>query len=379
MLKGSERRRFMAQVVQNLGWGGQSFAERVLGWSRPTIRKGLKELVTGQDIIDRFFDRGRKKVEVRLPLLKDHIRLIVEPTGQTDPTFRSTRTYIPLTAKSVRQQLIDKFGYKASEFPCVRTISNKLNGLNFRPMKVSKCRPLKRIPETNAIFDQVHQINSAASGDSGVLRISLDTKATVTIGDFSRGGKNRRQTKAYDHDFTQGEKLIPFGILLPDTGNSFLWFSNSKVTADFMVDRLIDIWPKLKEEYNPHTLVINADNGPESSGRRTQWLKRLVEFTNETGVTVQLAYYPPYHSKYNPVERLWGILENHWRGELLSSKEKALGLARSMTYKSIKPTVRFIQKTYRAGISVTKKEMKKVEDKLERKEGLEKWFITIYP
>ena len=115
------------------------------------------------------------------------------------------------------------------------------------------------------------------------------------------------------------------------------------------------------------------------SGRRTQWLKRLVEFSNETGVTVQLAYYPPYHSKYNPVERLWGILENHWRGELLSSKEKALGLARSMTYKSIKPTVRFIQKTYKSGISVTKKEMKKIEDKLERNEGLEKWFITIYP
>ena len=154
----------MARVVQNLGRGGQSFAERVLGWSRPTIRKGLKELLSGQDIIDRFFDRGRNKVEARFPSLPDQLRLIVEPTGQTDPTFRSTRTYIPLTAKSVRQQLIDRFGYKAAAFPCVRTISNKLTELDFRPMKVSKCRPLRKIPETNAILDEVQRINSTQFG-----------------------------------------------------------------------------------------------------------------------------------------------------------------------------------------------------------------------
>lgn len=369
----------MARVVQNLGRGGQSFAERVLGWSRPTIRKGLKELLSGQDIIDRFFDRGRNKVEARFPSLPDQLRLIVEPTGQTDPTFRSTRTYIPLTAKSVRQQLIDRFGYKAAAFPCVRTISNKLTELDFRPMKVSKCRPLKKIAETDAIFDEVQRINSTADRDPGVLRISLDTKAVVNIGKFSRGGKNRCPTKAYDHDFAPEEKLTPFGMLLPDTGNSYLWFSNSKVTADFMVDRLIEVWPKLKELYSPHTLVINADNGPESNGRRTQWLKRLVEFSHEKEVTIQLAYYPPYRSKYNPVERLWGVLENHWRGELLETAEKALGLARSMTYKSIKPSVKMVRKVYKSGVSIAKHKMGKIEDKLVRKEGLDKWFITICP
>ncbi len=260
----------MARVVHNLGRGGQSFAERELGWNRPTIRKGLEELRSGEDIIDRFHDRGRNKVEVKFPSLTDHIRLVVEPTGQADPTFRSTRTYIPLTAKSVHQRLVEQFGYKSSGFPCARTISNKLTELDFRPMKVSKCRPLKKIPETDAIFDEVHRINNTTGQDAGVLRLSLDAKAVVNIGKFSRGGKNRSSTRAYDHDFAPEEKLTPFGILLPDTGASFLWFSNSKVTADFMVDRLEDIWPKLNTTYRPHTLVINADNGPESSGRRTQ-------------------------------------------------------------------------------------------------------------
>ncbi len=369
----------MAGVVRRLGWGGQSFAEKVLGWSRPTIRKGLKELKSGQDIVDRFFDKGRKRAEVRFPLLKDHIRLIVEPLGQADPTFRSTRTYIPLTAASVHQKLIDDFGYKPKDFLCVRTISNKLFELNYRPMKVAKCRPLKKIPETDAIFDEVHRINHMADNDDGVLRISLDTKAVVNIGAFSRGGKNRHPTMGYDHDFTPSDKLTPFGILLPETGKSYLWFSDSKVSADFMVDRLEEIWPKLDEEFAPHTLVINADNGPECSGIRTQWLKRLIDFGHKNGITIQLAYYPPYHSKYNPVERLWGVLENHWRGELLVTIEKTLGLARSMTYKSIKPTVRLIKKVYKSGISIARKEMEAIEQKLVRKEGLEKWFITIYP
>ena len=125
--------------------------------------------------------------------------------------------------------------------------------------------------------------------------------------------------------------------------------------------------------------MVNADNGPESNGRRTQWLRRLVELSDVHQLTIQLAYYPPYHSKYNPVERLWGILENHWRGELLTSVEKTLGLARSMTYKGIRPIVRKTTKSYKSGVSLTKKAMREIERRLERKAGLEPWFISISP
>jgi len=126
--------------------------------------------------------------------------------------------------------------------------------------------------------------------------------------------------------------------------------ATSKVTADFMVDRLEEIFPKLLERCPAlDTLVVNADNGCESSGRRTQWLKRLVEFSCHHGIQIQLAYYPPYHSKYNPIERSWGVLENHWRGQILGSIEKVLGLARSMTYAGIKPVVKLVRKCYPSG------------------------------
>ncbi|MCU7898822.1 MAG: transposase [Candidatus Thiodiazotropha sp. (ex Lucinoma aequizonata)] len=84
-----------------------------------------------------------------------------------------------------------------------------------------------------------------------------------------------------------------------------------------MVDRLEEMMSQWKKPFALHTLVINADNDPESSGRRTQWLKRLTELSDTHQLTIQLVYYPPYHSKYNPVERLWGVLENHWQEEIL--------------------------------------------------------------
>ena len=177
----------------------------------------------------------------------------------------------------------------------------------------------------------------------------------------------------------QESTLTPFGILLPQLGENHLWFSQGKVTADFMVDRLLEMVPRWKHRFDFHTLVINVDNGPENSGRRTQWLKGLVELADAHGLTIRLAYYPPYHSKYNPVERLWGILENHWRGEILYSVEKALGLARSMTYRGIKPTVRKVTKAYRQGVTLTKKVMKNIEKRLERTVGLEPWAIKIVP
>jgi hypothetical protein len=78
-LKGSERRQFMAKVVKGLGVGGQTQAERELGWNRGTIRKGMKEFSSGIPIKDAFERRGRKRVESKLPNLREDIRGIVDP------------------------------------------------------------------------------------------------------------------------------------------------------------------------------------------------------------------------------------------------------------------------------------------------------------
>src|SRR5947209_12720909 len=105
-LHGSDRRLFMAHTVQLLGSGGQRLAERELGWSRVTIRKGLHELTSGIRCLDAFCLRGRKRSEEHWPTLLDDIKAIVDGQCQTDPTFQTQRLYSRLTAAAVRRQLI---------------------------------------------------------------------------------------------------------------------------------------------------------------------------------------------------------------------------------------------------------------------------------
>ncbi len=175
-------------------------------------------------------------------------------------------------------------------------------------------------------------MNHAADADPKTLRLSLDAKATVKVGPFSRGGKSRAEVKAADHDFEATAKVTPVGIFLPATDALFLYGVTSKVTSDCLVDRLEQWWAGVRERFaSITTLVVNVDNGPESHSRRTQFLNRLVQFAHTAGLTVRLAYYPPYHSKYNPIERCWGILEMHWNGSVLESVETVLAFARTMT------------------------------------------------
>ena len=197
----------------------------------------------------------------------------------------------------------------------------------------------KKIAETDAIFSYVHSVNEIADQTDGVIRLSIDTKATVKVGDYSRGGYSRQGVKAADHDFNPEIVLKPFGIFLPAYNENYFYFTDSNVTADFMIDALEDLWPTLKARFNPHTIVINADNGPENNSHRSQFMKRLIKFALKYQVCISLAYYPPYHSKYNPIERVWEVLENHWQAEVLNSVKKALGLARTMKYNGKSPFV----------------------------------------
>ena len=378
-LKGSIRRQFIAETVTVLGAGGQSIAERELGWNRCTIRKGLHELTSGIKCADAYSLRGRKRSEDRLPSLEKDIRNILEPNAHVDATLHTTRLYVKMTAKEVRNQLIELKSYKDEDIPKRRTISTVLNRLNFHLKKVQKNKPLKKIPETDAIFEEIRKVNRATDETEGALRLSMDAKATVKMGPFSRGGRNRRKVAAADHDFGSTGALTPFNILLPQYGDLFISFAESKITSDYMWDRIEELWPQLEAKYQPSVLMLNQDNGPENSSRRTQFIKRAVEFVNQHEIRVQLAYYPPYHSKYNPVERTHGALEQYWNGMLLTDKETVIEIAKNMKWKGKNPVVTLVTKIYEKGVKLTKKAMAGYEKVIKRLPGLEDWFVDIAP
>jgi len=223
-------------------------------------------------------------------------------------------------------------------------------------------------------------VNTAADETKTVLRVSWDAKTAVKIGDFVRGGQNRLARKGADHDFKPEAILNPFGILLPQWDDLNLYFTTSPVTSDFIVDMLERWWTKKQKRFpEVDTLVINQDNGPEIQSRRTQFLKRMVEFAWSHALLIRLAYYPPYHSKYNAIEHCWGVLENHWNGVLLESIPTALRFARTMTWHGKHPFVQLIDKIYHRGVKLTAAEMKELETQVQRLPGLEKWFVDIPP
>jgi hypothetical protein len=186
-------------------------------------------------------------------------------------------------------------------------------------------------------------------------------------------------TKGWDHDPPAKEKLVPFGILMVATGALTLLFG-SRETSDAWVDALQMWWRQVRGGLgHVKRLVIYLDNGPKNSGRRTQFLKRMVQFADWSGLEIRLVYYPPYHSKYNRIERCWSALEKKWNGVLLVDLKVVLPCALRMTRKGSPPVVKRLQGEYPDGVRVSAKEMKPYKARLERLATLPKYDITIRP
>jgi hypothetical protein len=221
-----------------------------------------------------------------------------------------------------------------------------------------------------------------ADADPATLRISMDTKATIHVGEYSRGGQSRglEPVQALDHDMCPKKKLVPGGILEPVTGKAFVFYTGSNKTSDFMVDGLLLWWNVNKQYLSAVTsLIVNMDNGPECSGRRSQFLLRMVKFADMTQLTVRLTYYPPYHSKYNAIERYWAGLEKSWNGYLLDMTVSVLNRTADFVWKGLHATANLMDAIYEKGVKLCGKERMALEQRLQRSQKLPWYDIIIQP
>jgi hypothetical protein len=186
--------------------------------------------------------------------------------------------------------------------------------------------------------------------------------------------------QALDHDPPAKQKLTPVGILLLATGLLALYFARHE-SSDLWVDSLEHWWRMMRGQLAyVRQLVIYLDNGPNNNGTRTQFLKRMIDFADATGLTIRLVYYPPYHSKYNRIERCWSSLEKKWNGVLLTSVKVVLQCAMRMLWRQRHPTVRWLAGDYPDGVSVPRGAAKRaLEARLQRSKTLPKYDITIRP
>jgi transposase len=153
--------------------------------------------------------------------------------------------------------------------------------------------------------------------------------------------------------------LVFFGILDVFKNQLWIYFGQSKETRDFIVDCRETWWNENSNSYGDiEELMIELDGGSALRSNRTQFIKRMVEFSQKSHLRIRWVYYPPYHSKYNTIERCWACLENFGNGAILDSIETAISWAKNMTWKGIKPIVKLVETTYSTGVKPSKEELK---------------------
>ena len=189
-LTGHRRRAFQAEVARRLCDGSPRVAERRFGWGRGTVDAGLHELASGIRCVEDFAARGRVPIEQANPQLAADIRDLVEPRTQADPELKSERVYLNLSAREVCGRLRTAKGYADAAVPSERTMRDILNRLGYRLRRIRKAKPLRKTASTDAIFANVAAVKAVARDDPGTLEISMDTKAKVSEGEYSRGGEN---------------------------------------------------------------------------------------------------------------------------------------------------------------------------------------------
>ena len=112
-LKGYQKREYIAQISLEYFQGNARKTEREMGWGRECVQKGIKEKETGIRCIDNYKATGRKRTEDKLPNLSEDIRSLADLQTQADPSMKSgSLTYTRITAKAMRQALIEEKGYQ---------------------------------------------------------------------------------------------------------------------------------------------------------------------------------------------------------------------------------------------------------------------------
>jgi Rhodopirellula transposase DDE domain len=208
-------------------------AETVFGWNRDAVARGLEEAERGEVIKLEVDTRGSRLVEVVSPDLAQHVDRLCGQDAQVDPKFQTVTVYTRMTGESLRIALAESLSIPVEKLPVPRTLRRLMNRRSFSLRKVRKTIPQKKIPQTDAIFDNVKAAHLRAQGDRSILRISIDCKARIKTGPFSRGGKTRNPKffNAGDHDMGDTPVVTPCGILEVESGQLSLSMNVGTTTS----------------------------------------------------------------------------------------------------------------------------------------------------
>lgn len=219
--------------------------------------------------------------------------------------------------------------------------------------------------QRDAQFNIICSLVLAMSLKSPVL--SIDCKKKERLGNLYRDGKCycTKAVKVYDHDYehlSEG-KVIPHGIYDMQANKGYISIGGSSETADFVLDNLLWWWFEFGIHQYPDAknILIFCDAGGANSYRHYIFKHRIMKFAKQTGLSVIICHYPPYCSKWNPIEhRLFSQVHMTMEGVVFSDYQTVQKMiANTATTTGLTVVVRLNLKEYQTGIKIDKSEVDK--------------------
>ena len=333
-----DRRWFLATKAADLKVQGFSYRKisKNMGTSTHTLQKGRQELLSGEGPGEGRIRRcgaGRKSVLLQHPEWTRVVVQIIEPHTAGLPQNENV-VWISLNVTQIMNELSAK-GYGISRY-FVRQI---LDSLDLREHSFYKDLPMKDVKDRNEQFEKISSICKEATS-VGLPIVSIDTKKKEMLGNFKREGKalSNGPLKSLDHDFAtfSDGQIVPHGIYDVTRNVGYMTLGISHDTSKFVCDNIARVWREhLREQYpEAHTLVILCDGGGSNSSSHRIVKQDLMNLADRLGIRLLVVHYPPYCSKFNPIEhRLFSQITRSWSGAPLMSLQDAAQRAAMTTMK----------------------------------------------
>jgi len=359
-----ERRRRLWAGAEALshGRGGQAAVIRATGLSHETVRRGMREIESGESIEAGRVRRaggGRKALSERDPTLLAELERLVCDEARGDP-----ESPLLWTAKSVRvlARALRESGHRVSH----ESVAKYLRTLGYSLQSNRKTTEGASHPDRDAQFGHINATVKAALG-SRQPAVSVDTKKKELIGDFKNAGRQWRpkgepvEVRTKDFKDKALGKVNPYGVY--DIGSDEGWVSVGidADTAEFAVASIRSWWEHLGRARYPdaQTLTITADCGGSNGNRLRLWKVQLQRLADATGLEIAVCHFPPGTSKWNKIEhRLFSFIARNWRGQPLLTRQAVVSLIGATTSSAgLKVYAELDESTYERGVKVSDAEL----------------------
>jgi len=380
-----DRRLFLATRAESLRSQGLSYRKfsKKMGISTHTLQNGLQELHSGHPVERKRIRReggGRHAVLPQHPEWIQAVVRIIDPHTAGLPQDEDV-VWVSLTKTQIQNELAEA-GFVISRYH----ITQILDSLELKERSFRKDIPMRDVKDRNEQFENIASVRESLE-KVGIPIISVDTKKKELLGNFKRDGKalSNGTLKSFDHDFaTFGNgTVVPHGIYDVRRNVGYMTMGVSHDTSKFVCDNIERVWNQyLKEQYpDARTIAILCDGGGSNSSSHRIVKQDLMDLANRLNMRLLVMHYPPYCSKFNPIEhRLFSQITRSWNGApLMSVEDAAERAARTTTKTGLKVYADINNKTYDIKRQVDESYEKRLSWQVVFSQTLPKWNYLIKP